>query len=301
MVKHLKNLKIVFFGTPHFVIPVLKTLEDNFDVVAVVTAPDNLVGRTQTLTPSPIKEAFKKTCLTPKIFDEEVSTKLKSLEPDLFIVAAYGKIIPQEILDIPKFGSINIHPSLLPKYRGASPIQESILNGDEISGVTFIKMDSEVDHGPIIFTKEFRLSKEDTFESLSKKVFILAAEDLIKIIPEFITGKINLCVQDHAIASYCNRITKEDGYFDLPFQDLRPAGRQVTQEFLEKLDRMIRAYYPWPTAWTKWSPFAKASGDKNEKIVKFLPEGMVQIEGKKPTDLDSFLRGYPNFPIRSLK
>lgn len=247
------NLKIVFFGTPHFVVPVLQKLTDNFQVVGVVTS------------------------LTPQKLDEEFAQKLKALQPDLITVAAYGKIIPASVLDIPKYGALNVHPSLLPKYRGASPIQAAILNGDEISGVTIIKMDASMDHGPIVSTKEVILSEKDTFETLSKIMFEAGADLLVQAIPDYIDNKIDLVVQDDAMATYCPIIKKEDGYFDI---NNPPPPQQ--------LDRMVRAYYPWPTAWTKW----------RGKIVKLLPNQMVQMEGKKPTTLQDFLRGYCNFPLK---
>ncbi len=280
------KLKVVFFGTPDFVIPVLTTLIKNFDVVGVVTAPDKAVGRKQILTPSPINLAsqaeglrgYNLKIFTPEKLDEELAKKIYKLKSDLFVMASYGKIIPQFILDIPKFGAINIHPSLLPKYRGPSPIQSAILNGDKISGISIMKMDAKMDHGPVIYAEEFRLSSLDNFQTLSINMFLRSAEILSKIITAFISGKLILTSQDDIKATYCKLVTKEDGYFDID----NPASPV-------KLDQMVRAYYPWPTAWTKWEG----------KIVKFLPGNMVQLEGKKPVQLEDFLRGYPNFPLKS--
>lgn len=270
------DLKVIFFGTPDFVVPVLKKVQENFDLVGVVTAP--------TLT-SPVKLASQgeslepQTIFTPEKLDQDLAQKLADLQPDLFVIAAYGKIIPQFILDIPKFGGLNIHPSLLPKYRGPSPIQTAILNGDKISGVTIIKIDEQMDHGPIIYTKEISLSDQDTCETLSKKLFEVGAQMLVKMIPDFVSGKIKPVVQDDKKAIYCPMIKKEDGYFDLS----NPPSQ-------EKLDRMIRAYFPWPGVWTKWEG----------KIVKFLPGKVIQMEGKKPVKFEDFLRGYPNFPLKEL-
>lgn len=298
-----KNLKIIFFGTPDFVIPVLSTLQKNFSLVGIVTAPDKKVGRKQLLTPSPLKSWLQGDALdvqpkpkepkvfTPVSFDQKIIQSLKKLQPDLIIVAAYGKIIPQEIIDIPKFGSINIHPSLLPKYRGSSPIQSVILNGDKVSGISIIKMDKEIDHGPVIYAEEFSLSSIDTFETLSINMFLRSAGILLKIIPAYISGKLKPELQNHAIASYCNLMKKEDGYFSI---DNLPKP--------EILNRMIRAYYPWPTAWTKWNPSQLHKDTPCEaKVIKFLPGNLVQIEGKKPILLKDFLNGYPNFPIKVLK
>lgn len=198
---------------------------------------------------------------------------------DLIVVAAFGKILPKEMLNAPKYGSINIHPSLLPKYRGPSPIQEAILNGDKVSGITIIKMDEEMDHGPILYQESLDLSDKDNFDTLSKKMFLRAAEVLPKIINKFVAGAIEDFAQDNKKATYCNLLTRESGYFDIN----NPPSP-------EKLDRMIRAYHPWPGVWTRW----------NNKIVKFLPNGQMQMEGKKAIQLKDFLNGYPDFPIRNL-
>lgn len=284
----MNKVRIIFFGTPHFVIPTLSALEENYQLVGVVTAPDRKVGRHQTLTPSPVKVAYRPPAqlITPQVMDDDFIEQLKKLNPDLLVVEAYGKIIPKAVLDIPKYGALNIHPSLLPKYRGASPIQAAILHGDQESGVTIIKMDEKMDHGPIIYTNEIKLSEQDTFETLSNKMFLTAVNPLIKIIPKYTSGKIKLKEQDHRKATFCKIVEKEDGYFDI---ENPPSPIQ--------LDRMIRAYYPWPTAWTRWSYPAKASRDKKEKIIKFLPGGLIQMEGKKPLLSKNFLNGYPNFPL----
>lgn len=200
-------------------------------------------------------------------------------EADLGVVAAYGHILTKEELDRPKFGCINVHPSLLPKYRGPSPIQATILNGDKISGITIIKMDEEVDRGPIIYQEELELSDSDNFDILSKKMFLRAKEVLPKIIEDFINGKIKPRLQDHAIATYCNRLTRESGYFDIN----DPPSPEV-------LDRMIRAYYPWPGIWTRW----------HGKIVKFYPEEKIQMEGKRVMGWQDFLNGYPDFPLKKV-
>lgn len=275
-----KNLKIIFFGTPDFVVPVLQALVEQFQVVAVVTAPDKKVGRKQVLTPSPVKEFSQGPCIfTPEKLDQELVEELKKLQPDLFVVAAYGKLLPSQVIEIPQYGSLNIHPSLLPKYRGPSPIQSAILNGDQVSGVSILVVDEKMDHGPVISTKEISISDIDTFDSLSKKLFEEGAKILVEIIPNFISRKIKPVEQNHQKATFTKMVTKEDGYFDI---NNPPSS--------EQLDKMIRAFYPWPNVWTKW----------NEKVVKFYPEGLVQMEGKKPIKLEDFLRGYPNFPIKKL-
>lgn len=265
-------LRIVFFGTPKFVIPVGQKLQENFDLAGIVTAPIS----------SAVKSAFQNSSLkilAPETFDHQILQDLTHLKPDLYVVAAYGKIIPKHILDIPQHGALNIHPSLLPKYRGASPLQSAILNGDKISGVSIIKMDEKMDHGPILFTKQFILSPKDNFDSLSNKVFQEVCNELSGIILDFIQKKLTPYDQDDTQASFCNLVKKQHGYFDInnpPTPDI--------------LDKMIRAYYPWPTAWTKW----------DGKVIKFLPEGMVQPEGKNPMSLQAFLNGHPAFPLKQL-
>jgi methionyl-tRNA formyltransferase len=245
--------KIIFFGSPALVSDVLEILKKNFDVVAYIPDKDS--------------------------YNNQNVDSLKKLDPDLFIVAAFGKIIPQKVLDIPKFGAINIHPSLLPKYRGATPVQAAILNGERVSGVSIIKMDAEMDHGPILAQKGIEILSDDTSASFYQRAFEKGANLLVKIIPDFLEGKLELMPQDHSQSSFCKLITKENGYFDIN----NPPSHEI-------LDRMIRAYYPWPNVWTKW----------NGKIVKFLPGQQVQMEGKKATDLKSFLNGYSDFPIKEI-
>jgi methionyl-tRNA formyltransferase len=266
-------MKIVFFGTPHFVIPVLEALEKNFEVVTVVTSRDEKSGRKQVLTPSPIKNYFKNKVLTPETLDSGFEKDLDTLSPDLLVVAAYGKIIPLQILGIAKYGALNIHPSLLPKYRGASPIQQAILNGDKKTGVSIIKMDEKMDHGPVVFSKNFEILEHDTFETLSLRLFYETSKFLPDTVKDFIAGKIIPEIQDDKLASFCPIIKKTDGYFEL--------GSSLS---LEKLERMEKAYYPWPTAWTRW----------NGKILKFYPGKVVQMEGKKSVSYQDFINGYPN-------
>lgn len=309
-----KHLNVIFFGTPDYVIPILEVLNKDFNLIGVVTAPDAKVGRKGTLTASAVKQAISLkssaiSIFTPTQLSGQLVNELASLNPDLFIVASFGKIIPQAILDIPKHGAVNIHPSTLPKYRGPSPIQSQILDGVEDGGITFILMDEKMDHGPILFHEKFRFSQQDNFDTLSRSMFQKAS----KLISEVIIGHINSSIipqpQDDTKATFCKMIKKDDGYFDI---ENLPAGRQAPL-FYQKLDKMIRAYYPWPTAWTKWE----------NKIVKFLParnatpariaasaadwhsvaggpNQMIQMEGKNPVSLKDFLNGYPTFPIKQI-
>ncbi len=197
-------------------------------------------------------------------------------QADLAVVAAYGKILTKKELETPKFGCINVHPSLLPTYRGPSPIQQTLLNGDKTSGYSIIKMDQEVDHGPILYQDTLELSSSDNFDTLSKKLFLTAAEVLPGLITDFTESKIKPIPQDHAKATFTKLFTREDGYFDI-----------TTPPDPQKLDQMIRAFYPWPGVWCKW----------NNKIVKFFPENRVQMEGKKILSAKDFFNGYPDFPL----
>lgn len=204
-------------------------------------------------------------------------------EADLGVVAAFGQILTKDELEVPKYGYLNVHPSLLPKYRGPSPIQSALLNGDKISGITIIKMDEEVDHGPIIYQDGMELSNNDNFHTLSKKMFLKSAKVLPKIIKDFTSGKIKPIPQNHSQATFTPNLTKKDGCFDI---NNPPSW--------EQLDRMIRAYFPWPGVWTLF----RQGSSKQAKIVKFLPGRLLQMEGKKAIAFKDFLNGYPEFPLR---
>jgi methionyl-tRNA formyltransferase len=264
----METLKIVFFGSDPWSLLVLKNLEKHFEIAAVVTTPKSAVSN-----------YFKGLVLTPERLDENFLSQISNLQFQIAVVASYGKIIPQSILDVAQSGFLNVHPSLLPKYRGPSPVPATILNGDKETGVTIIKMDAEMDHGPIILTKKIKLLGQEDFTILITKLFQLGTQALIEVIPDFVAGKIKLQEQNHAKATYCERMKKENGYFELT----HPPSK-------EKLDRMIRAYDPWPGVWTRW----------NGKVVKFYPGGRTQMEGKKILSLKDFLNGYPNFPLKSI-
>ncbi|MBI2595416.1 methionyl-tRNA formyltransferase [Candidatus Daviesbacteria bacterium] len=317
---------IVYFGTPQFSAFILEQLikshpgggtDIKFNIKAVVTSPDKSTGRKQFITPSAVSKvaaAHGILVLKPEKLDAEfITTNHQLLTTDLFIVASYGKIIPQALLDIPKFGAINVHGSLLPKYRGASPIQAAILNGESQTGVTIMLMDEKMDHGPVLAIQKIAVNNDATFESLSNNMAKVGSELLIKTMPEFVNGKIKSRGQNHTIATFCTRIKKEDGYFDIN----NPPNPIV-------LDRMVRAYFPWPNAWTRF----RQGSSGQAKIVKFLPYTsvipakagiqktkkkngssikveddktvLVQMEGKKPIPLKDFLNGYPDFPMKNI-
>lgn len=259
-----KYYKIIFWGTPDFAITILNSMvKNNWKPIAVITEPDKPAGRKRIITPPPVKIAAEKYNI--KIFQPEnplnIKDWLKSLNPDLFILTAYGKILPKEILNIPKFGSLNIHPSLLPKYRGASPIQATILNGDKETGITIILMDEKIDHGPIIAQRklEFPLNKI-TYQKLSEKLAELGAKLLIEILPKWLNKEIKPKEQNHLKASYVKKIKKEDGHINWT-------------KSAEEIERMTRAYWPWPSAYTKIK----------EKILKIIDSEVLKIKhNKKP-------------------
>lgn len=240
-------MKIVFFGSSSFVYSVLEVLKQNFEVIAAFDSPDQ---------------------------DVDV-VKLKNLNPDLFVVASYGKILKPDVIDIPKLGSINLHPSLLPKYRGSSPIQSTILNGDKVTGITILKMDEVMDHGPILFQKEEEIRDEDTFDSLSKRLFQIGADNLVRVINDYAEGKLEPDAQDDSKATFTKVLTRQDGFIDI---DNPPQA--------EKIKLKVRAYFPWPGVYTK----ANINGVK--KIIKLLPQDKIQVEGKKPMSYKDFQNGY---------
>lgn len=239
----MKKLRLVFAGTPAFCLPALHALTElPHELLAIFTQPDRASGRGQKQTFSPVKNfALEKELpvFQPENFRHEESVALlANLKPDLLIVIAYGLILPSSILSIPTFGAINVHASLLPRYRGASPIQQALLEGDETTGVTIMKMDRGMDTGDIIQTESCSISKTDTAETLGEKLADLAVDPLVSVINDFAHEKVSFTPQNHDKASYASKILKEDAllHWDMSAWIL---------------DRKIRAFYPWPIAYTK--------------------------------------------------
>ncbi len=316
------NIRTILMGTPEFAERIFRKFLGakllNFDIVAVITAPDKPVGRKQELTPSPVKKWALKNNLNilqpEKIGNPEWNLRIKQLNPDLIITAAYGQMIPKEILDIvdprlgrAKFGVLNIHPSLLPKYRGASPIHAAILNGDKTSGVTIIKMDEKMDHGPIISNFQFPIFNKPTYEKLSEKLADAGAELLVKTLPGYVNRKIKPEPQDHSKAIFCKIIKKQDGKIDW-------------NKSAEEIERQIRAFHEWPNAFASLklkdkSQKLKVLGaevlkeNSNKKTSEVFLDNdknlcvqtgsgvlilkQVQLEGKKPMTAKDFLNGHP--------
>ncbi|MFC1615366.1 methionyl-tRNA formyltransferase [Patescibacteria group bacterium] len=238
-----KNIKILFFGTSDFALPILESLIKNkYKITAVITQPDKPVGRKHILTPSPVKEMAlenKIQILQPNSRAElsDVRCQLSNVKLNLIITASYGKIIPKNILSIPKFGAINVHPSILPKYRGPSPIQTAILNGDKETGVTIMLMDEKMDSGDILIQNKISLAGDEKFNFLHDKLSQIGADLLIKIIPKWINKKIKPISQDEKSVTYSRIITKEDGKIDW-------------NKSAKSIDAQIRAFSKWPVCWT---------------------------------------------------
>ncbi|MBI3342121.1 methionyl-tRNA formyltransferase [Candidatus Curtissbacteria bacterium] len=270
------NLKIAFFGTPRLAqIVLLHLLDSDFKPSIIVTSPDAKSGRGQNLNFSPVK-----TTATEKGI--EVIQDLKQLPQfDLAILIAFGKILPKEILGIPKYGFLNIHPSLLPKYRGPSPIQTAILNGDGETGVTIIKLDEQVDHGPMYGKKTIEIEKTDTHMALIEKLGLLGSNLLLEVLPSYLANNLKAEEQDHAQATTTKHIAKTDGFIDVQ----NPPDPQT-------LDRMIRAYFPWPTVWAEIGTRDREP-ETSKLRIKLLPNQIVQPEGKKPMGIKEFFNGYP--------
>ena len=276
------EIKIIFFGTPELAVFVLEELKNGGILPSlVITTPDKPVGRGMNLTPPPTKVWAEKNFIStfqPKTLkDESALQAIKDEGPwDLFIVAAYGKIIPKEVLDIPKHGTLNIHPSLLPKYRGPSPIESAILSGDDETGVSVILLDEEMDHGDIIQTKKLKIESMNK-EELGEKLFRTGGKMLVEIIPKWITGKIKAKEQDHSKATFTKKITKEDGLIDL-------------SDNAETNWHKFRAYYGWPGIYffTKKETRIKIT-DAALENGKFVIKKVIP-EGKKEIDYSQFLK-----------
>lgn len=270
-------MRVVFFGNTKYSVIVAKTINTEYGLSSIVTIPDRPLGRKKTLTPSPVKQFAVEENVPFVEFDKLVQLaidQLARLKPDFFVVADYGLILPKEILDLPKFAPLNVHHSLLPKYRGPSPAPTAILNGDKISGVTVIKMTDEVDAGPILTQKEYELKPDETTDSLLTTLNTIGGGLVVDVIKNY--QSIKPIPQDESKASMTKRMTKQQGFVDL-----------ANPPSPEQLDRTIRAYYPWPTVWA-------ILRTKNQELrTKFLPGQKLQVEGGKPMSVKDFINGYP--------
>ncbi len=298
--------KIVFMGSPDFSLSTLGALHGNYTVVGVVTQPDRAAGRGRELKPPPVKELALELGIPliqpEKLREPEAMEKLRAWAPDAIVVAAFGQILRQDVLDLPKFGCINVHASLLPRWRGAAPINAAILHGDEELGITIMKMDAGLDTGPILSQRSVRIKTEETAGSLFDKLSTLGAELLLDTLPKYFAGEIEPRPQPEEGTTYASMLKKEDGLLDFS----QPA---------KELERKVRAFNPWPGAYFKWDgnllKVHRASigmGKMREGqrgVYLGLPAvgtsenilvlGKVQPAGKKPMPGNAFLAGARNW------
>ena len=305
----LKSKKIVYMGTPDFAVPALSALlREGYDVAGVVTQPDKPKGRSKKMVPSPVKEEAEKHGIPvwqpARVRDPEFIRFLTEQKPDMIIVAAFGQIIPKAVLDLPPYGCINIHGSLLPKYRGAAPIQRAVLDGEKESGVTIMRMDEGIDTGDIISKRVVTLSEDETGGSLFDRLSVLGADLLIDTLPLLFSGEAHYEKQPaESPTPYASMLKKESGHMDFNNE----AGA---------LERQVRGLSPWPGAYTSldgktfkiwrsavlpapegdFSPGTVINTGSEGILVKCAQDALllqeVQLEGKKRMAADAFLRGY---------
>ncbi len=297
-------------GTPEFALPTLQGLYDQgYQIAGVFTRPDKPAGRGQKPTPSPVKELATRLGLPvyqpTTLRRPAVAELIRNLQPDAVVVAAYGLILPREVLEVPPHGCLNVHPSLLPRWRGPSPIAFAILAGDEYTGVTIMLMDEGMDTGPILARSEpVAIGPDDTTATLTPKLARIGARLLLDTLPRWVAGEITPEPQDDSKATYSRLLAKADGTINWE----RPA---------EELWRTVRAFDPWPGAFTRWQgkllkilSCRPVPGDSDRPPGTVVPldsgaavqtgRGLlqlerVQLEGRRPVGVVEFLRGYPTF------
>jgi methionyl-tRNA formyltransferase len=300
-------MKLVFFGTSSFGVPIIDRLQQNHEIVSVITTPDAPVGRKQELRPSSIGQWAAEQAL-PVLKPEslknqsELVAELTALKADVFIIVAYGKIIPAEYISLPPLKTINVHPSLLPLYRGPSPIQYAIRNGETKTGISIMLIDEQVDHGPLLGQHEVLISPTETYLQLESRLGQISADFLAEILPNYAAGKIIPTEQNHDLATFTKMIKKEDGLID---------WHNTASEIFNQ----YRAFTPRPGIWTHFrkQTFKILGCDVAESPVNaaagtVLPDGLVaagdgtalrlltvQLEGKKAIPLKDFLNGQASF------
>lgn len=237
------SLRIVFMGSPDFSVPTLRRLAELYPVIGVVTQPDRPAGRGRLLTPPPVKvlaQALNIETIQPeKLKDPTAQERLQAWAPDLIVVAAFGQILRKSVLELPRYGCINVHASLLPRWRGAAPIQAAILHGDPQSGATIMRMDPGIDTGPILTQRALDIRPDDTAGTLSERLAEAGADLLIETLPGYLDGSIQPRPQSDEGATYASMLSKESGRLDFT----QPA---------EALERLVRAMIPWPGAFMDW-------------------------------------------------
>ena len=305
-------LRVVFMGTPAFAVPALRALVVRGHVVAgVYTQPDRRAGRGQKLTASPVKifaEEHGLPVFQPRSLRQDVAaarSELADLAPDVVIVAAYGLFLPDEVLRLPRLGCLNIHPSLLPRHRGPSPVATAILDGDETSGVTIMLLDEGMDTGPILAQRETRISADETAEELTERLFELGSELLVDTLDQWGREQILPTPQNNDDASVTRRLQREDGRIDW-------------SQSADSIARRVRAFTPWPGTFTVWrgktvkilrgSPVDGALSGTPGTVVRLddstiavltgsgaVEVQSLQIEGRRAMSATDFVRGYGDF------
>ncbi len=257
-----KIIKVVFMGTPDFAVPCLKALIDNnYEVLAVVSQPDKPKGRSMTLSPTPIKALALEHNIPvwqpTKLRDGIVYNQLKELNPDIIVVVAYGRILPKDILNLPKYGCINIHGSLLPKYRGSAPIQWSVIDGEKVTGVTSMYLAEGMDTGDMILTSETPIGENETSGELFERLAPIGADCLIKTLKAIEDGTAPRIEQEHDKATMAPMLTKETGHIDF-------------NKSAQEIHNLVRGTNPWPTAY--FTAF-------NGKVIKVYSTEVVDKTG----------------------
>ncbi len=301
-------MKLVFFGSSNFALPILEQLSARHQVLAVVATPDLPAGRHQELNPNPVSVLANQLGL--KIFkpaavrgNSELWEQLKLLNADVFVVSAYGMILPDEIIYLPKLKTLNTHPSLLPKYRGPSPIQSALRDGLSQTGTSVMVLDAKMDTGPILAQQDCAIEPGDNYLTLSDKLAKISADLLIKVLPDYESGRLVPSLQNDSEATYTKIISKDDGRVDWSLS--------ATEIF-----NLFRAFTPWPGLWTVWQgkkikvldcQVGLSISDShtpgvvlNNGVIacghsSFLQIKTLQLEGKTPTEIKSFLNGYKSF------
>ncbi len=291
-------MNVVFFGSSKFVIPIIEGLQKSFDLKLVLTTEKNPIDAVPAYcikNKIPYQSVKQFNNLPANALHRQVQAGLtisaiSGANAPVAVLADFGLIIPKDILNIFPKGIINIHPSLLPKYRGPTPVQTAILNGEKITGVSIIKLDEEVDHGPILAQEKEEILDTDTAESLYKRLFEKGGNLLLKVLPDYLNGNLNPTAQNHQEATFTTHLTRQSGFVDLKSLEIRNLKLEIA--------RKIRAYFPWPGVWTRLN---LKTNDQKPKIIKFLPGNLIQVEGKKPMSYKDFKNGYPNLkPIHDL-
>ena len=264
--------KVVFMGSPDLAAKILESLVTKYQVVGVVTQPDRPAGRGKVLTSPPVKvlaDQLGISTIQPERLRDEAFAQLQAWNPDVIVVAAFGQILRQRVLDLPKFGCINVHASYLPRWRGAAPIQAAILHGDDFTGVSIMKMDAGIDTGPVLIQEKVYLSEDETLTSLTDKLSTLGASLLLKALEEYIAGRLLTMPQPESGDTYAGMLSKVDGLLDFSTSAI-------------EIDRKVRALNDWP------GTFCEINGQVLKvRKVKIIPSethtaGMRSVLDKEP-------------------